>query len=162
MTRLRAFNRWVWQTVDWRYIASLAAAGFVAVIIATLVTQADARHDADRRAAAAIDAQLDSREAATRRIDMLSQQVESLTGEVINLREMLLAAGVDPPPRPTTTTVRRRPTTSTTVRRAPPPTTTTQRPAPTTTAPPATTTSQPPPTTTTTAPCAVSIPGVCL
>lgn len=160
MTRtLRRANAAVWRVVDWRYIASLAAAGLVAAIIASLITQADARRDADDRAMQALQAQTESRQAASRRIDLLN-------GRITRLDELLVDAETDSAELRTavaalTEQIRRmggRPIVTTISRPSAPPTTTTTRapttsPSPTTTAQPPTTTTTPPPTTTTTQPC---------
>lgn len=153
MNQLRQWNAAVWAAVDWRYIASLAAAGLVAAIIASLISQAGARQDADARARQALEAQTESRQAATRRIDLLQQRIEGLEGDVsfaqsqnaeANTKldatlEQLRQLGARPVvTRTSSVTTTTRPSTTTTSPSPPPSTTTTTTapPTPTTTAPP--------------------------
>lgn len=156
---LRRANAAVWRVVDWRYIASLAAAGLVAAIIASLITQADARRESDSRATQALQAQTESRQAATRRIDLLN-------GRITRLDELLVDAETDSAElrtavaalteqirrmggRPIVTTVAPRRTAAATATTTTSPAT----PAAPPTTQPAPTTTTPPPTTTTTRPC---------
>jgi len=160
VTVLRTVGRWV---TDWRNGAVIAASLLAGGFLFFVVDASRGRHDALQALKANAAQSMDIREAQSQRITGLQDDIRLLTDEVVQLRQMLVAAGVDPPPR--TATTRRRPSTTTTTvpRRTTTTTTSSSRPSPSTTS----TTNPPPPapstsTTTTTRPCAVSIPGVCL
>lgn len=129
--------RWL---VDWRLYATFAASVVAGVLVFVVVDSSIGRHDALEALRAQAAQSIDIREAQSRRIDVLQEQIGELTSQIIALRDQLTAAGVTPvvnePARPRLTPERpTSPTTSTTRAQPqpqPPPSTTstTQPPEP--------------------------------
>jgi hypothetical protein len=139
--------RWL---VDWRTGTTLAASVVAGVLVFVVVDASRGRHDALEALKAQAAQSIDIRQAQSRRIDVLQEQVGELTAQILALRDQITAMGGTPvitdparpdlsedesPPRPDGTT-----TTTSSPRREPPP----SHPSPTTT-----TTAPPPPTCTT-------------
>lgn len=132
--------RWL---VDWRLVATLAASGLVALLGFVVIDNSHGRHDALEALKAQARQSVDIREAQSRRIDILQEQIADLTSEIVALRDQVTAMGqtpvVDAPARPDFSerpSGRPSPTTTSTTKPSPgspspaPSTTTTTNPAP--------------------------------
>ena len=142
-TARRAVSRLRWF-IDWRLYATLAASVVAGVLFFVVLDSSRGRDDALEALKAQAAQAIDTREALSRRIDVLEEQGAEQIAQIIALRDQLTAAGVTPvvaePARPRSAEKPQRP------------------PAPTTTSSTTTTTRPRPPTTTTTAPPCTTVP----
>lgn len=85
--------RWL---LDWRNGATVVASVVVVLLGITVSESITDRNRAFDLAERTLESQKDQRRAATRRIDLLTNQVGALTEQVAALRQQLLEAGVKP------------------------------------------------------------------